>query len=73
MEAVFHAFLYLWVNHNSRLALGPNYLEIDHDSFKKHKWVELYGDVKDAITTYMPEPRGKSVELSIHVDSDHDG
>ena len=71
LEAVLHVFLYIRAKHNSSLALDPTYLEIYHDSFKKHKWVEVYGDVKEVIPYDMPEPRGKSVDLRMHVDSKH--
>ena len=71
LEAVFHVFLYLWAKHNSKLAFDPNYPEINHDSFKKHNWVEFYGNVKEAILNNMPEPRSRSVDLRMHVDSDH--
>ena len=70
LEAVFLFFSYLWENHNSKLALDPTYPEIYHDSFKKHNWVGFYGDVKEAIPTDMLEPRGKSVDLRMHVNSD---
>ena len=72
LEAVFHVFSYLWTKHKSRLALDPTYPEIDQDIFKKNKWVEFYGDMEEAILIEMLEPRGKSVELSMHVDSDHE-
>ena len=58
LEAVFYVFLYLWENHNSTLALDPTYTEIDHDRFKKHKWFEFYGDVREAIPNDMLESRG---------------
>ena len=53
-EAVFHVFSYLWENSNSRLELDITYPEIDHESFKKHKWVDFYGDVKETILADMP-------------------
>ena len=71
LEAIFRVFSYLRAKHNSRLALDPNYLEIDYARFKKHKWVELYRKVKEAILNDMLEPRVKSVDLRIHVDIDH--
>ena len=71
LEAVFNVFSYLRANHNSRLSLDPIYPEIYHYSLKKHKWVELYGKVKEAILNDMLEPRVKSVDLRIHVDIDH--
>ena len=53
--------------------LDPTYPEIDHDIFKKHDWVEFYGEVKEAILTDMPEPRGKSVDLRMNIDSKYAG
>ena len=73
LEAVFHVLLYLQEKHNSRLALDTTYPEIYHNSFKKHKWFEFYGDIEEAILTDMSEPRGKGVDLRIHVDSNHVG
>ena len=59
LETLFRVFSYLQENHNPRFLLDPTYPEIDHDRFKKHNWVEFYGDVKEEIPTDMPEPRGK--------------
>ena len=59
LEAVLYVFLYLQKNHNSRLDLDTTYTEIDHVSFKKHKWVEFYCDMKESIPTDMPDPREK--------------
>ena len=73
LEAVFHVFSYLWEKHNSWLALHPTYPEMDHDRFKKHKWVEFYGNMKEAISTDIPELRDKDMDLRMHVDSDHAG
>ena len=73
LEAVFHVLLYLQAKNNSRLALDPTYPEIYHNSFKKHKWVEFYGDIKEAIPTDMLDLRGKSVDLRMHVDSENAG
>ena len=73
LELVFHVFSYLWSKHNSRLALDPTYPDKDHDIFKKHRWVDLYGDVKEAIRTDMPELRCKRVNLRMRVDSYHAG
>ena len=61
----------LRVKHNSRLALDPIYPEIDHSSFKKHKWVDFYGNVKESIPPNLPDPMGKDVDLRMYVDIDH--
>ena len=73
LEAVFHVLLYIQAKNNSRLALDPTYPEIDHKIFKKHKWVEFYGDIKEAIPTDMLELRGKSVDLRMHININHAG
>ena len=73
LEAVFHFFSYLWAKHNLSLELDPNYMEIDHGRLKKHKWVEFYGELKEAIPTDIMEPRGESVDLRMNVDSNHAG
>ena len=66
-------FSYLWAKHNLSLELDPNYMEIDHGRLKKHKWVEFYGELKEAIPTDIKDPRGKSVDLGMNVDSNHAG
>ena len=71
LEAVFHVFSYYRENHNPRFALDSTYPEIEHDSFKKNTWVEFYGNMKDAIPTDIPEPRGKSTDLRMHDDINH--
>ena len=40
-------------------------------SFHKADWIDLYGDVSEAIPNNAPEPRGKEIELCMFVDSDH--
>ena len=64
---------YIMGKHNYRLDLDPTYPDIDHASFKKHKWVDFYCNVKEAIPTNMTEPRGKDVYFRRCVDSNHIG
>ena len=61
------------MKHNSILALDPTFPEIDHASSKKHKWFDLYGNDKEIIPLNMPEPRGKDIDLIMHVYSDNSG
>ena len=72
MEAALNIFSYLQGGNNSSSALYPTYPDIDHGSFKNHKWVDLYGKFKEAIPPKMPEPRGKDIGLRMYVYSDHD-
>ena len=41
--------------------------------FQEHDWCGFYGDMKEAIHTNTPKPRGKEFDLRILVDSDHVG
>ena len=73
LEEALKIVSYLRGKRNYRLYLDPTYLEIDHVSFKKHKWVDLYGNVKEAIPLNMPEPRGKDIDLRTYVDRNNAG
>ena len=60
--------------HNSRLFFDPTYPDIDFDTFDDGaEWKEFYGDVTEDIPPNSPDPRGKSVDLRMWVDSDHAG
>ena len=73
LDALLHIFGFLKINHNSRMAYDPSYPTIDMAAFKKCDWKQFYGDVKEAIPSNAPEPRGKEVDLRMYVDSDHAG
>ena len=65
---------YLKWKHNSRLFFDPTYPDIDFDTFNDGaEWKTFYGDVNKAIPPNAPDPRGKSVDLRMWVDSDHSG
>ena len=54
--------------------LQPNYPDIDFDTFNDgDEWKTFYGDVTRSIPPNAPDPRGKSVDLRMWVDSDHAG
>jgi hypothetical protein len=55
------------------MAYDPSYPTIDMTVFKPNNWKQLYGNVKEAIPSNAPEPRGKDVDLRTYVDSDHTG
>jgi len=73
LEAVFHIFSWLKVQHNRRLAFDPTYPDVDLEDFEFQDWTEQYGDIKEAIPPNAPEPRGKVVDIRLFVDSDHAG
>ena len=65
-------FSYLHINNNSRLDLDSTHPEIDHASFKNHKWVDFYVNVQEEITLNMPEPRGEDIDLRMYGGIYHD-
>ena len=56
-----------------RLVFDPTYPNVDETKFYKCNWKHFYGDVKEAKPLDAPEPRGKEVDTSLYVDSDHAG
>ena len=73
LETLLHMFGFLKINHNSRMAYDPLYPMIDMSAFKKCDWKQFYGDVKEAIPSNAPKPRGKDVDLRMYADSDYAG
>jgi len=70
-EAVYHIFAYLMRHDRSRLlfdASRPNSVEQSLPD-----WMDFYKDVKEQIPKDTPEPLGKSVEMTAHIDSDRAG
>jgi hypothetical protein len=72
--AVLRVFAYLNKKHNSRLIFDPTVPKLDLSTFKfDRNWSNFYGDVKEAIPPNAPPPKGKSITLTMYVDSDHAG
>ena len=73
-ECALHMMGYLKWKHNSRLFFDPTYPDIDFDTFNdRADWKMFYGNVTEAIPPNAPDPRGKSVDLRMWLDSDHAG
>ena len=73
LEAVCRIFAHLENKHNSRMVFDPMHAEIEMSLFKECDWQEFRGNVSEPMPPNMPEPRGKEVEIRLHVDSDHAG
>ena len=73
LSQVFHIFMYLKKHHNYALVFDPSYPDVNIDTFPKHDWTNLYGDVKEAMPPDILEPLGKEVVMRCFVDADHDG
>jgi len=71
LEAVYHMFAYLKHHENSRLVFNPDYAK--HKPSEQADWSEFYRDAKEQIPLDMPEPRGKEIQTTCFVDSDHAG
>ena len=55
------------------MIFDPNYPDIDMTEFPKRNWENFYGDVKEELPPFMPEPLGNSIVLRLYVDSDFAG
>ncbi len=71
LDNALHVMGYLQLKHNSRLIFDLTYPDIDQTAFTSFEWMELYGDVEEAIPPGMSPPLGKDIDLHMMVDSDH--
>ncbi|KAL3806893.1 hypothetical protein ACHAXA_009588 [Cyclostephanos tholiformis] len=63
--------LTLTISFFSRLVFDPTYLTISLSLFPEYDWSKLYGDIKEAIPSDMPEPLCNDVDVRMMCDSDH--
>ena len=57
LEAVFYVLAFICQKYNSRIAFDPTYPSINMSDFKKYKWKDFCGELKEAIPTNYPEER----------------
>ena len=55
------------------MIFDPSYPEIKESDFKECDWKEFYKGAEEPIPPNAPEPRGKDIDLTLYVDSDHAG
>ena len=70
---VFRIFAYFKKHHNHALVFDPSYPDFNIDTFPKHYWTKLYGDVKEANPPGIPEPLGKEVVMRCFLYAYHAG
>jgi hypothetical protein len=71
---VYHIFLYLSKHAKSRLVFDDATPMVDESIFLGDTdWRDFYGDVVEEDPRAMPEPLGKSVQISCFVDANHAG
>ena len=71
LQAVLHMFAYLSTHQRSTLVLDPSY--INHGADPSCDWRGFYPDAKEEYPANLPEPLGRSVQITAFVDSDHAG
>ena len=71
LDATLHIIAHLNSRSNAWMVFDPTYPDIYHHEYNKQDWGHFYGDIKEAIPTNAPEPRGKDVDLRLMVDSNH--
>jgi hypothetical protein len=73
LDAGYHLFAYLSLNHNARVVFDSTYPDIDMPAFIKTDWKPMYGEVKEAVPPNAPVTRGKEINIRLFVDYDHAG
>jgi hypothetical protein len=49
------------------MVFDPTHAEIEMSSFKEQDWQQFHGNVSKPTLPNMPQPRGKAVEICLHV------
>jgi hypothetical protein len=72
IEAVYHIFLYLTKHDKSRIVFdaSPPNLNLTNQQVDAD-WRSFYGDLKEEDPKHMPEPFGRSVNISCFTDANH--
>jgi Reverse transcriptase (RNA-dependent DNA polymerase) len=70
-QAMLHVFAYLRQHARSRLVFDDSYIR--YPVVATPDWKDFYPNAKEDIPTNAPQPRGKEVQITAFVDSDHAG
>jgi hypothetical protein len=73
LEAVFTVYAFLKNKHNSTMVFDPRYTEPNEADFKECDWHDYYPGAQEQISPNAPDVRGKEIDLTMYVDSDHGG
>ena len=71
LAAILHLFAYLKKNPKSKMVFDPSNME--HDPQEAHDWSDFYNPQEEPKPSDMPSPRGRSMQITAFVDSDHAG
>lgn len=74
LEALYHIFAYLRIQHNSMTVFDPTEPDIPEAVFEQQDWSDtVYGECSETVPHDAPEPRGYGFKIRAYVDSDHAG
>jgi hypothetical protein len=71
LAAVLHLYGYLKKNPRSKLVFDPS--PMDWDPHPEHDWSDFYKPQSELVPEDAPPPRGKALQTTCFVDSDHAG
>ena len=71
LAAVLHLYGYLKKNTKSKMVFDPT--PMDHGPCEAQDWSDFYKPYQEVIPPDQPEPRGKAIQSTCFVDSDHAG
>ena len=71
LDALLHMYAHLNAHIRSQAVFDPEYIE--HEMVVMPDWSDFYRGAKELIPLDAPEPRGKPVQCTTFVDSDHVG
>jgi hypothetical protein len=78
LQQLYYIFAYLKKHHNTEMVFDATEPDINMTDFEKKDWSNTVyvpgdGEIKEALPTDMPKPRGKGFVMRAYVDSDHAG
>ena len=71
LNQVYRMFGYLKLHPKRKLAFDAMHPRINEKMFQQHDWYDFYRDVKEAIPSDMPAPRGNMMSTHCFVDASH--
>ena len=72
LKALMRVFGYLDAHPNGRIIIDTKLHDrSQYTSARREAWDELYPDAKEDLPSNMPTPKGKEIQLTVFVDTDH--
>jgi hypothetical protein len=71
MKAMLRVFGYIKKHKQGQIIVDHNYMDWKHYEVEKHDWEEFYPGASEELPPDMPEPKGKSIRITVFKDADH--